>query len=115
MKTSAALFLWSFTAIILNAQPVFYDSKAPQVSFAASEIRHAFAPNAASADRAIRDLASDTSGVRFVLAGDAAESKALAQRLGVAPLRNGGPQCYAIRRREQGGRVTIAVLGADPS
>jgi hypothetical protein len=115
MKTSATLFLWGFAGIILNAQPVFYDSKAPQVSFAASEIRHAFAPNAPSADRAIRDLASDTSGVRFVIAGDAAESKALAQRLGVAPLSNAGPQCYAIRRQEQRGRLTFAVLGADPS
>jgi hypothetical protein len=115
MKTSAALFLWGFTGIILNAQPVFYDSKAAQVSFAASEIRHAFAPNAPSAGHAIRDLASDTSAVRFVIAGDAAESKALAQRLGVVPLKNAGPQSYAIRRQEQRGRLTIAVLGADPS
>jgi hypothetical protein len=115
MKTSAALFLWGFTGILLNAQSVFYDSKAPQVSFAASEIRHAFAPNAPSAHRAIRDLASDTSAVRFVIAGDAAESKGLAQRIGVAPLRNAGPQSYAIRRQEQRGRLTIAVLGADPS
>src|SRR5690349_19103901 len=115
MRVSAVLFFSGVAGIILNAQPVFHDSKSPQVSFAASEIRHAFAPNAPSADRAIRDLASDTSQIRFVIAGDAAESKALAQRLGVAPPRNAGPQCYAIRRIEQRGRLTIAVLGADAS
>ncbi len=115
MKTSAAFLFAGFTGIILNAQPVFYDSNAPQVSFAASEIRHAFAPNASSADHVIRDLASDRSPVRFVIAGDAAECNALAQRLGVVSLKNAGPQSYAIRRQEQRGRLTIAVLGADPS
>ena len=115
MKTPAVLFLAGLTTLILNAQPVFYDSRAPQVSFAASEIHHAFAANKPSADRAIRDLASDTSPVRFVIAGDAAESGTLARRLGVAPLKNAGPQCYAIRRQERRGRLTIAVLGADPS
>ena len=115
MKTSAVLFLSGLVGVTVSAQPVFHDSKAPQVSFAASEIRHAFAPNAPSADRALRELPSDTSPLRVVIAGDAAESKAIAQRLGVAPPRNAGPQCYAIRRIEQRGRVTIAILGADPS
>ena len=104
MKTSAAFLFAGFTGIILNAQPVFYDSNAPQVSFAASEIRHAFAPNASSADHVIRDLASYRSPVRFVIAGDAAECNALAQRLGVVSLKNAGPQSYAIRRQEQRGR-----------
>ncbi len=58
MKTSAALFLSGFLGIILNAQPVFYGSKTPQVSFAAAEIRHAFASNARSVDRTMRDLVS---------------------------------------------------------
>ena len=115
MKTPAVLFLSGFAGFIVNAQPVFYDSKAPQVSFAANEIHHALASSGPSADRPIRDLASDTSAVRFVIASDSAESRVLAQRLGVAPLRNAGPQGYAIRRHEQGGRLTIAVLGADPS
>ena len=42
------------------------------------------------------------------------ESKALAQTLRVAPLKTAAPQSYAIRRTEARGRVTIAVLGADP-
>src|ERR1700739_2540451 len=109
MKTSASLFLVALTGITLNAQPVFYDSNAPQVSFAATEIRHAFAPSAPFRGRAIRELAADASPVRFVIAADAAESRALAQRLSVAPLRNTGPQSYAIRRLEQRGRLTIAV------
>lgn len=68
MKSFSVLFFCVLPVLIVNAQPVFYDSKAPQVSFGASEIRHAFAPSAPSADRAIRDLASDTSPVRFVIA-----------------------------------------------
>ena len=59
-------------------------------------------------------MASDTSSLRFVIAADAAESKALAQLLGVAPLKSASPQSYAVRRQDQRGRVTIAVLGADP-
>jgi len=118
MKSFSVLFLCVLTVLIVNAQPVFYDSKAPQVSFGASEIRHAFAPSAPSADRAIRDLACDTSPVRFVIAGDAgdaAESKTLAQQLGLAPLKNAGPQCYAIRRQERGARWMPSIASNSTS
>lgn len=115
MRVARSLFLWGMTSVVLNAQAVFYDSKAPQVSFAASEIHRAFATGAASADRAIRDLASDTSPTRVVIAGDAVESRTLAQRLGIAPLKSTASQSYGIRRLEQRGRLTIAVLGADAS
>src|SRR5579871_233761 len=100
---------------VLLAQPVFHDLHSPQVSFAAAEIGRALGSKRATPDRTIGDLSSDTNSLRFAIASDAAESKALAQTLRVAPLKTGAPQSYAIRRAETGGRVTIAVLGTDPA
>src|SRR2546423_4005009 len=97
----------------LRAQPVFHDSQAPQVAFASAEIARALGPKRAAADHGLRDLSSAAGSLRFAIAGDAAESNALAQTLHVAPLNTTAPQAYAIRRAEQRGRVTIAVLGAD--
>ena len=62
----------------------------------------------------MRDLTSDNRSLRFAIAADADESKALAQTLRVVSLKTNAPQSYAIRRTEARGRVTIAVLGADP-
>jgi hypothetical protein len=97
----------------LRAQPVFHDSRAPQVSFASAEIARALGPKRATVDHGLRGLSSFASSLRFAIAADAAESNALAQTLHVAPLNTTAPQAYAIRRAEQRGRVTIAVLGAD--
>ena len=97
----------------LRAQPVFHDSQAPQVAFASAQIARALGPKRATADHGLRDLNSFAGSLRFAIAGDAAESNALAQTLHVAPLKTTAPQAYAIRRAEQRGRVTIAVLGAD--
>ncbi len=97
----------------LRAQPVFHDSQAPQVSFAAGEIARALGSKRATPDRALRDLTSFAGSLRFAIAADAAESNALAQTLHVAPPRTTTPQSYAIRRAEQRGRVTIAILGTD--
>ena len=98
----------------LRAQPVFRDSQSPQVSFASAQIARALGPKRATADHRLRDLNSFAGSLRFAIAGDAAESNALAaETLHVAPLSTTAPQAYAIRRAEQRGRVTIAVLGAD--
>ncbi len=99
---------------VLRAQSVFHDSQAPQVSFASDEIGRALGPQRTTPDRGMRDLTSDHSSLRFAIAAGADESKALAQTLRVAPLKTTAPQSYAIRRTEARGRVTIAVLGADP-
>lgn len=110
MKIGACLLLLTMAGAV-DAQPVFYDSKAPQVAFAVADIHRA--SSGPANDRAIRDLAPDRSRLRIVIAGDAAESSALARTLKLAPLKNSGSQCYAIRKQQQSGRVTIAVLGAD--
>src|SRR4051794_23450919 len=112
----SAIFLLPGLVIgpVLRAQSVFHDSHAPQVSFASAEIGRALGPQRATPDRGMRDLASDTSLLRFAIATGADESKALAQTLRVDPLKTSAPQSYAIRRTEERGRVTIAVLGADP-
>src|SRR3954466_6414632 len=112
----SAIFLLATLVIgrVLHAQSVFHDSHAPQVSFAASEIGRALGSQRARPDRGMRDLTSDTSSLRFAMAAGADEWKALAQTLRVAPLKITAPQSYAIRSSEAGGRVTIAVLGADP-
>ena len=99
---------------LLRAQSVFHDSHAPQVSFATAEIGRALGPQRATPAPGVRDLTSDHSSLRFAIAAGTDESKALAQTLRVAPLKNIAPQSYAIRRTEARGRVTIAVLGADP-
>ncbi|MEO8593520.1 MAG: carbohydrate-binding family 6 protein [Candidatus Solibacter sp.] len=114
MTIRVVLLLSVLAGVPSHAQPVFCDSKAPQVSFGAAEIRRVLGPKAPAANRAIGEIASDSSPLRFVLAADAAESKALAQELGVAPLKVSSSQSYAIRRQERRGRLTIAVLAADP-
>src|SRR3954454_10840313 len=113
----AAMFLLSTLVIgpVVRAQSVFHDSHAPQVSFASAEIGRALGPQRATQDRGMRDLTSDKSSLRFAIAAGADESKLLAQTLQVAPLKTAAPQSYAIRRTEARGRVTIAVLGADPA
>src|SRR5437763_15947740 len=112
LRISAIFFLPAlFIGPLLRAQSVFHDSHAPQVSFASAEIGRALGPKRATPDRDMRDLTSDNSSLRFAIAAGA-ESKAVEQTLGVAPLKTTAPQSYAIRRTEARGRVTIAVLGA---
>src|SRR3954468_3007259 len=112
----SAIFLMPSLVIgpVMRAQSVFHDSHAPQVSFASAEIGQALGPQRATPDRGMRDLTSDNSSLRFAIAASADESRALAQTLRVAPLKTTAPQSYAIRRTEARGRLTIAVLGADP-
>ena len=52
MKLPDTFLLVGLTCCGLNAQPaaVFYDAKSPQISFAASEIRRAFAPGGEAQD-----------------------------------------------------------------
>ena len=114
MKFLGVFLLAGLVVAGAKAQPVFHDSKAPQVSFAVSEIRRSLDGRGnAVTEPAIRAMASDRSALRFVIAVGTAESGALAQTLGAAPLRDTRPQSYAIRRQERNGRTTIAVLGAD--
>src|SRR5277367_4394705 len=89
----------------LNAQPaaVFYDAKSPQISFAASEIRRAFAPGRVSqTELAVGKLASNSSPLRLVLVAGSAECQSLAQSLGLTPLKSASSQSYSIRRHEKG-------------
>ncbi len=116
MKVPDLLLVAGLTCLGLGAQPVavFYNAQSPQISFAASEIGHAYAARGISpADLAIGKLASNASPLRLVLVAGPAESQALAKSLGVAPLKSTSSQSYSIRRQEKRGRVTIAVLAAD--
>ena len=116
MKLPDGLLLAGLTCLGLSAQPaaVFYSAKSLQISFAASEIRRAFAPGGVSqTELAVNKLASNSSPLRLVLVAGPAESQSLAKSLGVAPLKSTSSQSYSIRRQEKGGRVTIAVLAAD--
>src|SRR3984957_15769763 len=116
MKLTGVFVLIGLICRGLNAQPaaVFYDAKSPQISFAASEIRRAFAPGGVSqTDFTVGQLSSNSSPLRLVLVAGPTASQSLARSLGVAPLKNAGSQSYAIRRQEKGGRVTLVVMGAD--
>ena len=116
MKLPGLFLLAGLVCRGLNAQPaaVFYDARLPQIAFAASEIHRAFAAGGVSqTDFIVGQLSSNSSPLRLVLVAGPTESQALARSLGVAPLKSTGSQSYAIRRQERGGRVTLAVLGAD--
>jgi hypothetical protein len=89
----------------------------PQVEFACGEIRAALASQRVSALRPDlgTQLASPVQGsFRFVIAASVEESRNIAIRLGVKPLRPGFvPQAYSIRKFDAG-IPTHAVLAADP-
>ncbi|MBV9082078.1 MAG: hypothetical protein JOZ62_05340 [Acidobacteriaceae bacterium] len=87
LRISAIFLLPSLVIGPGRAQSVFHDSHAPQVSFASAEIGRALGPQRATPDRGMRDLTSDNGSLRFAIAAGADESKALAQTLGVAPLK----------------------------
>ena len=87
----------------------------PQVEFACGEIRAALASQRVSALR--RDLgtqlASPVQGsFRFVIAASEEESRNIATRLGLKPLRSDSvPQAYSIRKLDARGS-TYAILEA---
>jgi len=94
---------------------LLYDRSVPQVRFAASDIRSAcVARGAALAEEPLDRLAQTATPVRLVIAAGPAASS-VASALGVKPLAKPSPQSYAIRRVSEGGRTTVAVLGADDS
>lgn len=95
---------------------LFSDGRVPQVAFAASEIRRAYAASGQGlAESALDRFAADASPLRIVIAANSAESAKLAGALGVAGLQAAGPQSYAIRRQAKGNGNVVAVLGSDPA
>ena len=107
LRTPAILLVASSVmGLPLLAQPIYHDSNSPQVSFGAAEVGRAMGSKRttprATPDRALRDLSSDNSSLRFAIAAGAAESKALAQTLRVAPMKFDAAQAYSIRRAQMG-------------
>jgi hypothetical protein len=93
---------------------LFYDTRIPQIEFAASEIRKAYAASGASLSEAqLERLTADPSAVKIAIAADSAQSASLAASLGVPTLKGNGSQSYAIRRKAANGITTVAILGAD--
>jgi hypothetical protein len=101
-----AVFLYAAAAFGQSAN-LQYDPSLQPVSFAATEIRRAYAAHGQSL---IENGGAQP--VQIVIAATSAKSNALADSLGVARLKETGPQSYAIRRAEKGGVTTIAVLAA---
>jgi hypothetical protein len=100
---------------------LLYASDKPQVEFASSEIRAALtARGDACVPHSLDALltprkASSAESIRIVLASSAEESRHVAETLGVDPLKTAAiAQSYAIRRQSSAGRITYAVLAADP-
>jgi len=109
--------LWVAPALCL-AQPttLLYDRTVPQTGFAAAEIRRSYTALGQNlVEREIDALGTVTRPLRLAIATGRAQSQQVAAALGVAPLKSEAAQAYAIRRATQGGRTTIAVLGADAS
>jgi hypothetical protein len=114
MKSLSVLLLTGLAGAVAGAQPVFHDSKAPQVSFGISEIRRSLGgKGSAVTEPAIGAMGGDRSALRFAIAVGPAECGSIALVLGAPQFKDTRPQSYAIRRQEKDGRVTIAVLGAD--
>ena len=75
---------------------LFYDARFPQVTFAASEIRRAYAAAGQSLiESGLDGLAANASQLRIAIRLSARVS----------------PQSYAIHRQTKGGNTTISVLG----
>ena len=93
---------------------LLYDPSAPEVGFAAAEIRSACAARGRRlAEGGLERPGGPGEGVRLVVAAGREASGRAAKTLGVKPPAGGAAQSYAIRRSAQDGRTTIAVLGAD--
>lgn len=94
---------------------LFYSAGKPQVEFAVGEIRAALTAHQKSA--AICDLgalALRREPLKLVLASSVKESRRVAVALGLEPrVPNTNPQAYSIRRHDQAGRITYAVLASD--
>lgn len=99
------------TATAENPWTLVYDSAAPEVRFAASEIRRARGGTLSEAPLSL--LAQPAGPVRLVIASGGEACARVAAALGVKPLGAQSPQSYGIRRAAREGGVTIAVLGAD--
>ncbi len=98
---------------------ILYAAGRPQVEFACGEIRSALASQGDSSLRGDLGTQLDTpvrGSFRFVIAASLEESRSIATRLGLEPLRpDAGPQAYSIRRLDAAGGSTYAVLAADPA
>jgi len=100
---------------------LLYAPEKPQVEFASSEIRAALTAHGdACIPHSLDALgtpgkASTAESIRIVLASSLEESRHVAKTLGVDPLKTATvAQSYAIRRQSAAGRITYAVLAADP-
>jgi len=93
-----------------------YKGGAPQVEFAAKEIRLALEAKGDSAVASAPGAPSQTADkVRIILAASAEEAKRLSSELNLAPLKAPDPQAYGIRnKRGAGAQTTCIVLAADP-
>jgi len=90
------------------------DHGVPQVAFAASEIQRAYVRHGASlVETGLDQLGKKAGSIQFVIAAGPEQSREAARALGVDAPANSDPQSYAIRRKESGGGVTLAVLSAD--
>ena len=100
---------------------LLYAADKPQVEFASSEICAALTARGDACIPHFLDAlgtpwkASTVESIRIVLASSAEESRHIAETLGVDPLKTAAvAQSYAIRRQSAAGRITYAVLAADP-
>jgi hypothetical protein len=91
-----------------------YDSRSPQVAFAASEIRKAYAAAGKPlVEETLAQLPGDACRVRIAITSDAAQAAALSKSLGAPAMKSSEWQSYSIRRVNKGGSTTFAVLAAN--
>src|ERR1039458_7866432 len=107
-------FMASLAAPAKTEVSLFYNHTVPPAEFAVRDISRALEGNGDSANlKNLETAASATGTTRLFLASSAEEAKRVAGELGLAPLKSGAPQSYALRRKVSAGQTNYVVLGAD--
>jgi hypothetical protein len=120
-KLTILIMTSAIAATAQSAKParveLLYAAGRPQVEFACGEIRSALTSQGDSVLRGDLGTQLDSpvhGSFRFVIAASVQESRNIATRLGLKPLRpDSVPQAYSIRKLNAQGS-TYAVLAADP-
>lgn len=97
-----------------NMVALTYDQGAPQIRFAAAEIRRTLAAKGIqSVEGNLAGTSKPSRFTRIILVSDADQTHRIAKALGVAPPQNTARQSYAIRRKNTGSQTDYMVFGTD--
>ncbi|HXR09081.1 MAG TPA: hypothetical protein VN765_17210 [Candidatus Acidoferrum sp.] len=115
-KTSLCLTFGIMASLVASAKTevsLFYNHTFPPVEFAARDIAKALEAKGNSAILKNLETAAPAAGTSIIVASSAEEARRIAGKLGLAPVKSGASQSYALRRKVSAGQTNYVVLGAD--